>query len=49
MSGVAARARTPANEALREIQEPIRQRLDDVVAEMQRIVTDNLPIILEFS
>ena len=49
MSGVAARARTPANEALREIQSPVRQRLDDVVAEMQRIVTDNLPIIREVS
>jgi octaprenyl-diphosphate synthase len=49
MSGVAARVRTPATEALREIQAPIRERLDDVFAEMQRIVTDNLPIIREVS
>ena len=49
MSGVAARMRTPATSALRDIQAPVRQRLDDVVAEMQRIVTDNLPIIREVS
>ena len=49
MSGVAARMRTPVTGALRDIQEPVRSRLDDVVAEMQRIVTDNLPIIREVS
>jgi len=49
MSGVAARVRTPPTEALREIQAPVRQRLEDVVGEMQRIVTDNLPIIREVS
>jgi octaprenyl-diphosphate synthase len=49
MSGVAARVRTPATEALRDIQAPIRGRLDDVFVEMQRIVTDKLPIIREVS
>ncbi len=49
MSGTAARTRTPPTEALREIQAPIRGRLDDVVAEMQRIVTDKLPLIREVS
>jgi geranylgeranyl pyrophosphate synthase len=47
MSGVAARMRTPVG-ALRDIQAPVRQRLD-VAAEMQRIVTENLPIIREVS
>ena len=49
MSGVAARMRTPLTGALRDIQAPVRQRLDDVAAEMQRIVTENLPIIREVS
>jgi octaprenyl-diphosphate synthase len=49
MSGVAARMRTPVTGALRDIQAPVRQRLDDVAAEMQRIVTENLPIIREVS
>src|SRR4029077_11621947 len=49
MNGVAARMRTPVTGALRDIQAPVRQRLDDVAAEMQRIVTENLPIIREVS
>jgi octaprenyl-diphosphate synthase len=49
MSGAAARMRTPVTGALRDIQAPVRQGLDDVVAEMQRIVTENLPIIREVS
>ena len=38
MSGVVARTRTPATSALREIQAPVRDRLEQVVGEMQRIV-----------
>jgi octaprenyl-diphosphate synthase len=49
MSGAVARARTPATRALRDIQAPVRDRLEDVVAEMHRVVTDNLPIIREVS
>jgi octaprenyl-diphosphate synthase len=49
VSGIIARPRTAANGALHEIQAPVRERLDDVVEEMQRIVTDDLPIIREVS
>lgn len=49
MSGVAARTRTPATNALREIQAPVSAGLDKVVTEMQRIVTDELPLIREVS
>lgn len=49
MKGAAVRARTPASRALREIQGPVRDRLDAVVAEMHDIVTDKLPIIREVS
>lgn len=49
MSGVTARARTPATSALRDIQGPVRERLELVVGEMERIVTDDLPIIREVS
>ena len=49
MSGTAARVRTPLTAALREIQEPIRDRLDLVVEEMGRIVTSDLPIIADVS
>ena len=49
MSGAVARARTPGSRALRDIQAPVRDRLDDVVAEMHRVVTDSLPIIREVS
>jgi octaprenyl-diphosphate synthase len=49
VSGAVARARTPGSRALRDIQAPVRDRLDDVVSEMHRIVTDSLPIIREVS
>ena len=49
MSGVVARTRTPANKALREIQAPVHDGLERVVTEMQRVVTDDLPIIREVS
>ena len=49
MSGVAARTRSPATNALREIQAPVSDGLERVVVEMQRIVTDDLPLIREVS
>src|SRR3954468_22362438 len=49
MSSVIARTRTPATTALRDIQAPVRDRLEDVVTEMQRIVTEDLPLIREVS
>ncbi|MEO6527796.1 MAG: polyprenyl synthetase family protein [Gemmatimonadaceae bacterium] len=49
MTGVVARARTPATAALDGIQAPIRARLEDVVTEMRRIVTAELPIIEQVS
>jgi octaprenyl-diphosphate synthase len=49
VTDVASRARTPATAALREIQEPIRERLEDVVTEMRRVVTAELPIIEQVS
>jgi len=49
VSGTVARPRTAANSALYEIQAPVRDRLEQVVADMQRIVTDDLPIIREVS
>jgi octaprenyl-diphosphate synthase len=49
MSGVIARTRTPTTGALREIQAPVRERLEQVVSEMQRIVTHDLPLIREVS
>jgi len=49
VSSVVARARTPGNSALREIQEPVRERLEDVVVEMRRIVTAELPMIEQVS
>ena len=45
----AARARVPGTAALREIQQPVAARLDDVVAEMRRIVTHELPLIEQVS
>ena len=42
MTASAPRARPPAD-ALREIQAPIRERLEDVVEEMRRILTSDLP------
>jgi octaprenyl-diphosphate synthase len=49
VSSVVARARMPGNSALREIQEPVRERLEDVVVEMRRIVTAELPMIEQVS
>jgi octaprenyl-diphosphate synthase len=45
MSGVVARTRSPATNALRDIQSPVRDRLEDVFHEMQHIVTADLPLI----
>ena len=49
MSGVIARTRTPTTSALRDIQAPVRERLEEVVAEMRRIVTADLPMIEQVS
>jgi octaprenyl-diphosphate synthase len=49
MSAATVRPRTQATAALREIQVPVRERLDQVVGEMQHIVSDDLPIIKEVS
>ncbi len=45
----AARARVPATSALRDIQSPVARGLDDVVSEMRRIVTHELPLIEQVS
>jgi octaprenyl-diphosphate synthase len=49
MSEVAARGQTAVSAALREIQEPVRDRLDQVVDEMGRLVTSELPLIADVS
>ena len=49
MTGGVVRTRRPASNALLDIQAPVRERLDDVVEEMRRIVTDDLPLIREVS
>lgn len=49
MSAAVVRPRTPATNALREIQIPVRERLDEVVTEMSNIVSDDLPLIKEVS
>src|ERR1700742_2230446 len=49
MSGTIARTRVPATNALRDIQAPVRERLEDVVTEMHRIVTHELPLIQSVS
>lgn len=49
MSGAVLRPRTAATDALRDIQAPVRDRLEEVIGAMQRIVTDDLPIIREVS
>jgi octaprenyl-diphosphate synthase len=49
MSGALARTRTPATNALREIQAPVRERLDSVVHEMHDVVTSSLPMIEQVS
>jgi octaprenyl-diphosphate synthase len=46
---VATRVRTLATSALRDIQAPVRDRLEDVVVEMRRIVTADLPMIEQVS
>ena len=46
---VATRVRTLATSALRDIQAPVRERLEDVVVEMRRIVTADLPMIEQVS
>jgi octaprenyl-diphosphate synthase len=49
VSGIATRVRTPASSALRDIQGPVGERLEEVVAEMRRIVTAELPMIEQVS
>jgi len=49
MNGIVARARVPASGALRDIQAPVRERLERTVDEMRRIVTDDLPLIRDVS
>ena len=44
-----ARQRAPVTDALRAIQAPVRDRLELVVGEMNRIVTSDLPMIEEVS
>jgi octaprenyl-diphosphate synthase len=46
---VATRVRTVATSALRDIQAPVRERLEEVVVEMKRIVTADLPMIEQVS
>src|SRR4051812_6305243 len=45
----AARQRTPATDALRAIQAPVRERLELVVQEMHTIVSSDLPMIEQVS
>ena len=49
MTGAVARARTPATAALREIQSPVSEKLELVVAEMKRVVSADLPLIEQVS
>ena len=49
MTGAATRARVPATAALRAIQAPIARRLEEVVSEMRRVVTAELPLIEQVS
>ena len=49
MTGTITRTRKPANDALLAIQAPVHGRLTEVVDEMHRVVTDDLPIIREVS
>ena len=49
MSSIATRVRTPATSALHDIQSPVRERLEDVLTEMRRIVTADLPMIEQVS
>jgi octaprenyl-diphosphate synthase len=49
VTGGVARARVPVTSALREIQRPVASQLEAVVAEMQRVVTSDLPLIEQVS
>jgi octaprenyl-diphosphate synthase len=49
MTGAVARARTPATAALREIQSPVSEKLEQVVTEMKRVVSADLPLIEQVS
>jgi octaprenyl-diphosphate synthase len=49
MTGAVARARTPTTAALREIQAPVQRRLDQVLDEMRRVITADLPLIEQVS
>ncbi len=49
MSAAAAHARTPMTAALAEIQAPVSARLEQVIEEMRRIVTADLPLIEQVS
>ncbi|MDB4914428.1 MAG: polyprenyl synthase [Gemmatimonadetes bacterium] len=49
MTSAVARARTPSTAALREIQSLIKDRLEDVVVEMRRVVSAELPLIEQVS
>jgi octaprenyl-diphosphate synthase len=49
VTSAAPRARVPATSALREIQAPVARRLEDVVTEMRRVVTADLPLIEQVS
>ena len=49
MSSAVARTRFPATAALREIQAPVRERLEAVVTEMRRVVSADLPLIKQVS
>ena len=49
MSGAVARTRVAATPVLRGIQAPVAERLDDVLGEMKRVVTAELPLIEQVS
>jgi len=49
VSGVIARPRSPMTDALRDVQAPVRERLELVTAEMQRIVMSDLPMVEQVS
>jgi octaprenyl-diphosphate synthase len=49
VTGAVVRTRIPATAALREIQEPVAGRLEEVVTEMRRVVTADLPLIEQVS
>lgn len=49
MTGAPARSRAPATAALRQIQAPVARRLEEVAAEMRRVVTADIPLIEQVS